>query len=243
MPFLDSQIAHWTTDPDALPALREMSSATCWRRRSSAGPSATRSSTATRRPSSICAGASPSSAPGSRRSQPPSSRAAWSTASGSRSGRPTSRTRCCSSSPAAQVGAIYCPLNPLYREAEVALRARRWRGARCQFVEPVNRGTSLWDISLAATSGLAELELHVALGRRPTAAGSPGTRGLPPASVVSAQEIQARRRQVTRADIHQLQFTSGTTGFPKGCRAQARRVLQRGAADERPGGPRRGVRA
>ena len=25
MPFLDSQIAHWTTDPDALPALREMS--------------------------------------------------------------------------------------------------------------------------------------------------------------------------------------------------------------------------
>jgi acyl-CoA synthetase (AMP-forming)/AMP-acid ligase II len=115
----------------------------------------------------------------------------------------------------AHVGAIYCPLNPLYRQAEVA-NVLGMAGARCHFVEPVNRGTSLWDAALTAASQLPEIELHVALGEAPDDRGASWDTWLAAGKLVSAEEVEARRRRVAPEHIHQLQFTSGTTGFPKG---------------------------
>jgi fatty-acyl-CoA synthase len=116
---------------------------------------------------------------------------------------------------AAHVGAIYCPLNPLYREAEVAY-VLGVAEATCHFVEPFNRGTSLWEAALAAASELPKLELHVALGEAPDDRGTSWDTWLAAGDHVSAEEIETRRRRATPQDIHQLQFTSGTTGFPKG---------------------------
>jgi acyl-CoA synthetase (AMP-forming)/AMP-acid ligase II len=115
----------------------------------------------------------------------------------------------------AHIGAIYCPLNPLYREAEVA-HVLGVAGATCHFVEPFNRGTSLWDAALAAAAQLPQLERHVALGEAPDDRGTSWDTWLATGDHVSAEEIVTRRRRVTPKDIHQLQFTSGTTGFPKG---------------------------
>ena len=56
----------------------------------------------------------------------------------------------------------------------------------------------------------------MALGRAPDGRGVSWDDWLAGGRAVSAQEVRARREQVTAQDLHQLQFTSGTTGFPKG---------------------------
>jgi acyl-CoA synthetase (AMP-forming)/AMP-acid ligase II len=215
VPFLDSQIAHWIPDPDALPALREMSICDLLEEAVERWPE--RDALIYSYPEAQLDLRWSFAELGARVQEVAAALIACGVEHGERisvwaTNVPHSLLLQLAS---AQIGAIYCPLNPLYRGAEVA-HVLALAQPRCRFVEPVNRGVSLWDISLAATSGLAGLELHVALGTAPDGRGVSWETWLAAGRAVSAQEIQARRRRVTAQDIHQLQFTSGTTGFPKG---------------------------
>ncbi|HEY1854844.1 MAG TPA: AMP-binding protein [Solirubrobacterales bacterium] len=115
---------------------------------------------------------------------------------------------------AAYAGAVVVPLNPLYRASEVEFVLGKSKAAAC-FVLPENRGASLWEMAAQATAGLDHLRVMVPLG-----AGRDGTPGweewLAAGDAVDEDRLERRRREVRSTDTSQIQFTSGTTGFPKG---------------------------
>src|SRR5689334_1304568 len=108
---------------------------------------------------------------------------------------------------AAYAGVVIVPMNPLYRSSEVAYVLDR-AGASACFVEPSNRGVSLWDILEEACAGLPRIgfgDAPLSLDEWLSVAGS-----------VSDERLDARAAEVRPRDTSQIQFTSGTTGFPKG---------------------------
>ncbi|MBS1880620.1 MAG: AMP-binding protein, partial [Actinobacteria bacterium] len=115
---------------------------------------------------------------------------------------------------AAYAGAVVVPLNPLYRTSEVEFVLGKSRAAAC-FVLPENRGASLWAMAVEATAGLDHLRLMVPLG--PGRDGAPSwEEWLATGDAVDEDRLERRRRAVRSGDTSQIQFTSGTTGFPKG---------------------------
>jgi acyl-CoA synthetase (AMP-forming)/AMP-acid ligase II len=114
---------------------------------------------------------------------------------------------------AAYVGAVVVPMNPLYRASEVEFVLAKSRAAAC-FVLPENRGASLWEITVAAAAGLDHVRLLVPLGE---ADGAPSWKEwLASGEGVDEDRLERRRAAVQPTDTSQIQFTSGTTGFPKG---------------------------
>jgi acyl-CoA synthetase (AMP-forming)/AMP-acid ligase II len=115
---------------------------------------------------------------------------------------------------AAYAGAVVIPMNPLYRASEVEFVLAKSRAAAC-FVLPEDRGMSLWDIAAEAAAGLDNVRLVVPLGEARD--GAPGwEEWLAAGDAVDEDRLERRRQAVTAADTSQIQFTSGTTGFPKG---------------------------
>ena len=215
MPFVDSETAHWIPDPDAQPALRELTICDLLDEAVASWPE--RDALVYRYPEAGLDLRWSFAELGARVRDVAAALIASEVQHGDRiavwaTNLPHSLLLQLGT---AHIGAIYCPLNPLYREAEVA-HVLGVAGATCHFVEPFNRGTSLWDAALTAASQLPEIELHVALGEAPDDRGTSWDTWLATGDHVSAEEIETRRRRVTPKDIHQLQFTSGTTGFPKG---------------------------
>jgi fatty-acyl-CoA synthase len=115
---------------------------------------------------------------------------------------------------AAYAGAVVVPMNPLYRAGEVSYVLEQARAAAC-FVLPENRGTSLWEIAAAAAAELDHVRLLVPLGANP-GDGVSWEEWLATGESVDQDQLERRRRAVAAADTSQIQFTSGTTGFPKG---------------------------
>jgi fatty-acyl-CoA synthase len=114
---------------------------------------------------------------------------------------------------AAYVGAVVVPMNPLYRAGEVEFVLAKSKAAAC-FVLPENRGASLWDITVAATAGLDHVRLLVPIGG---ADGAPSwEEWLASGDGLDEDRLERRRAEVQPTDTSQIQFTSGTTGFPKG---------------------------
>ncbi len=123
---------------------------------------------------------------------------------------------------AAYAGVVIVPMNPLYRASEVEFVLAKAGAAAC-FVLPEDRGASLWEIAAKAAEGIDSVRLLVPIGEAPQAAAA-----LPAAAVPSWEEwlaggdavdddaLDKRRRAVRAEDTSQIQFTSGTTGFPKG---------------------------
>jgi len=112
---------------------------------------------------------------------------------------------------AAYAGTVLVPLNPLLRAAEVAYVLGR-SGARAIFVEPHNRGVSLWDMVAEAAVEAPGVTLRVALGNAPDDAGPSWAQWLAGADGVEDAALPG----AAPGDLAQIQFTSGTTGFPKG---------------------------
>jgi acyl-CoA synthetase (AMP-forming)/AMP-acid ligase II len=115
---------------------------------------------------------------------------------------------------AAYAGAVVVPMNPLYRASEVEYVLDKSKAAAC-FVLPENRGASLWEIADAAAAGLDHVRLLVPIGANP-GDGISWEEWLATAESVGEDRLERRRREVRAADTSQIQFTSGTTGFPKG---------------------------
>ncbi len=115
---------------------------------------------------------------------------------------------------AAYAGAVVVPLNPLYRAAEVEFVLAKAGAAAC-FVVPENRGASLWEMAREATAGLDHVRALVPIGA--AQAGAPSwEEWLAAGDGVAEERLERRAAAVRAADTSQIQFTSGTTGFPKG---------------------------
>jgi acyl-CoA synthetase (AMP-forming)/AMP-acid ligase II len=116
---------------------------------------------------------------------------------------------------AAYAGVVLVPLNPLYRLREVSYVLGQSGAVAC-FALPEDRGTSLWAILDKAASSLPELRLRVPIGDAPGANGPSWEEWVAEGTAVSENALERRRRAITPAHTSQIQFTSGTTGFPKG---------------------------
>lgn len=115
---------------------------------------------------------------------------------------------------AAYAGAVIVPMNPLYRASEVEFVLAKAGAAAC-FVLPEDRGASLWEIAAKAAAGIDSVRLLVPLGEARD--GSPSwEEWLAGGDAVDVDKLERRRAAVRSEDTSQIQFTSGTTGFPKG---------------------------
>ncbi|HSS34403.1 MAG TPA: AMP-binding protein [Solirubrobacterales bacterium] len=114
---------------------------------------------------------------------------------------------------AAYTGAVVVPLNPLYRASEVEFVLGKSGAAAC-FVLPENRGASLWEMTLEASVELDHVRLLVPLGEAPGV--TSWQEWLATGDAVDEDLLERRRAAVRAEDTSQIQFTSGTTGFPKG---------------------------
>lgn len=112
---------------------------------------------------------------------------------------------------AAYAGVVIVPMNPLYRSSEVGYVLAR-AGASACFVEPENRGTDLWAILESAAAELPDLRRRIGFGEAPLSFADWVGGG----DRVSDADLDRRSASVLPAHTSQIQFTSGTTGFPKG---------------------------
>ncbi|NEX63712.1 AMP-binding protein [Noviherbaspirillum galbum] len=128
---------------------------------------------------------------------------------------------------AAYCGAVLVPINPLLRAGEVAYILKTAGVCAC-FALPESRGSSLWTMLDEAARDVPSLRLRVAIGQSPDDKGIDWNDWLAGAGSVSEEALEQRRAGVTPSDTVQVQFTSGTTGFPKGAVLSHRGVVNDG---------------
>jgi fatty-acyl-CoA synthase len=126
----------------------------------------------------------------------------------------------------ASAGVVILPVNPLYRRDELNYVLTRTRPP-VVFVLPEDRGTSLWGVLDAALPD-GHQPLRVALGAAPDARGVGWHDWLRAGEAVAGAELDARRASVRPGDLAQIQFTSGTTGHPKGVELTHRTLANQG---------------
>jgi acyl-CoA synthetase (AMP-forming)/AMP-acid ligase II len=123
--------------------------------------------------------------------------------------------------PLLQFGCAYAnvtmlPINPLYRRDELSYVLGK-TDPDAIFLLPQDRRASLWNILADSDEGAPSLRLRVALGEAPDDSGIGWAQWLRSAGEgVTREQVLARRATVKPSDLSQIQFTSGTTGFPKG---------------------------
>lgn len=122
-----------------------------------------------------------------------------------------------------RIGAVLVPLNPTYRHDEVAFALKK-SDAACCLVLPGHGRIDLHAELRQAISSLPSEPQVLSLGV--AVVGVPGLAELPAlAAETSAEQFRERTDAVRSADLAQIQFTSGTTGRPKGAMLTHRNLV------------------
>jgi acyl-CoA synthetase (AMP-forming)/AMP-acid ligase II len=122
---------------------------------------------------------------------------------------------------------VILPVNPLYRRDELRYVLER-TAPSVVFAQPEDRRTDLWGV-LADAIGDGPGPLRVALGAVPDDRGVGWDDWVRDAGRdVPAEAVAARRADVAPDDLCQIQFTSGTTGHPKGVELTHRILANQG---------------
>ncbi len=125
----------------------------------------------------------------------------------------------------AWAGVIFVPINPLYRYDDIAYAVERAR-PQAIFLTPSDRSADLWGILDRLPPGA--VAHRVALGDAPSDAGIGWDEWLRGGDAVGDEEVDRRRALVAPGDVSQIQFTSGTTGSPKGVQLTNRVIANMG---------------
>lgn len=128
---------------------------------------------------------------------------------------------------AAYTGAVVVPLNPLYRPPEAEFVLQKSGSVMC-FVVDEHRGLSLSDGLASVAPALDDLRRIVVIP-----AGAEGDRSdwdhwLRLGEATDEQALDERSAQVKPQHSAQIQFTSGTTGRPKGVELSHRGIVNNG---------------
>lgn len=128
---------------------------------------------------------------------------------------------------AAYAGAILVPMNPLYKAPEVSYVLAK-SGARICLLQPERKGLDLWSTLSGVSADLPDLESRVAIGDSPDGEGPGWSEWLSTGEGLSEDALEGRIAEVLPEHSSQIQFTSGTTGFPKGAELTHRGIVNNG---------------
>ncbi len=121
----------------------------------------------------------------------------------------------------AKLGVILVNINPAYRTSELEY-ALRQSGCRMLIAAPEFKTSDYRAMIAEVRDGLEDLERVVLLG-------GPDWEGLVAGGEsVSASALRDRSAELSSADPINIQYTSGTTGFPKGATLSHRNILNNG---------------
>ena len=128
----------------------------------------------------------------------------------------------------AQIGAVMVPLNTRYKRSELEYVLDRSQARLLVFRDEVSGGKEYAAV-LAEVSRPPSLEYVIAITDRTLTDVMPYARFLSGAASVTPTRLRQAMAQVQSQDVAIVQFTSGTTAFPKGAQLFQQAML-RGAA-------------